>query len=265
MVASLPLRGSGILVTREAKNAEGMADTIKKYGGIPHIVPLISFRPYKDDIESTYLEKLKSYEWIFFTSKNGVHFFFEKLKKHRLTLNGSGTKFAAVGEKTCKALNSYGIQADFVPKFYSAADFSEEFLEKVTETGPILLSKGNLARDTIAVRLRGTGITIDEWVTYETFFPKDHEKNLITLLENRELAAITFTSPSTVRSFMKIVRENHLEYSLDGLITACIGPVTKEAADQNGLAVQVVPIKYTVEEMIEELAGYFALKKKREE
>ncbi|TYS19652.1 uroporphyrinogen-III synthase [Rossellomorea vietnamensis] len=265
MDSSLPLRGMDILVTREAKNAEGMADTIRKFGGIPHIVPLISFRPHKDEMESTYLKKLKSYEWIFFTSKNGVHFFFEKLKNHFITLNGSETKFAAVGEKTCKALNSYGIQADFVPKFYSAADFSGEFLEKVTETGPILLSKGNLAKDTIAVRLRETGITIDEWITYETFFPKDHEKKLIGLLENRALAAITFTSPSTVKSFMKIVRENLLEHTLDSLITACIGPVTKEAADQNGLAVQVIPEKYTVEEMIEGLAGYFALKKKREE
>lgn len=258
MVSSFPLRGMDILVTREAKAAEVMGDTIKKYGGIPHIVPLISFRPYKDAMEITYLDKLKSYEWIFFTSKNGVHFFFKQLKNHRLTLDGSGTKFAAVGEKTCKALNSYGIQADFVPKFYSAADFSEEFLKKVKVSGPILLSKGNLARDTIAVRLRETGIPIDEWITYETFFPKDHEKKLIALLENRTLAAITFTSPSTVRSFMKIVRENLLEDTLDGLITACIGPVTKEAADQNGLAVQVVPQKYTVEEMIEELAGYFA-------
>ncbi|WP_113930189.1 uroporphyrinogen-III synthase [Bacillus sp. P14.5] len=265
MDPSLPLRGREILVTREAKAADIMADTIRKYGGIPQIVPLISFRPFEDEMESTYVDKLKSYDWIFFTSKNGVHFFFDRLKEHHLTLAGSRTKFAAVGEKTCDALKEYGIQADFVPELYSAVNFSEEFLEQVSEVGKVLLSKGNLAKDTIAVRFKEKGITIDEWITYETFFPKDHVRKLITLLQDRELAAITFTSPSTVKRFMKIVREHHLEYALEGLTAACIGPVTKEAADQYGLAVQIVPEKYTVEEMIEGLAGYFTLKDKREE
>ncbi|MGM0844052.1 MAG: uroporphyrinogen-III synthase [Bacillota bacterium] len=266
MNSSLPLAGREILVTREAKAADKMGDIIMKYGGIPRIIPLISFRPYQDEKERTYLEKLKSYEWIFFTSKNGVHFFFEKLKKHRLTLEGTSTKFAVVGEKTSQALQEYGITAEFVPQYYSAVDFSKEFLETVTEAGPVLLSKGNLAKDTIAVRFRERGISIDEWITYETYFPRDSEKRLITLLQERQLAAITFTSPSTVKRFMKVIRDHHLDFILEDLVAACIGPVTKEAADHFGLTVQVVPENYTVEDMIEDLAGYFDfLKKKREE
>jgi uroporphyrinogen-III synthase len=257
MNSSLPLAGREILVTRERITAEGMADIIKQFGGIPRIVPLISFKPFQDENESTYLERLKSYEWIFFTSKNGVHFFFQKLKEHCLSLEGSGIKFAAVGEKTRKAMESCGIQADFVPQLYTGSDFAKEFLQRFPDPGHVLLSKGNLARDTISSYFLERSQPIDEWITYETTFPKDSEERLITLLQLRELSAVTFTSPSTIRRFMKIVKEHHLRDLLNGLSVACIGPVTKEAADSYGLAVQVVPERYTVEDMIQELANHF--------
>lgn len=266
MDSSLPLSGREILVTREEKAAKGIADVIEQYGGIPHIVPLISFRPYKDEKESTYLEKLKSYDWIFFTSKNGVHFFFQKLKEHNLSLAGSTTKFAAVGEKTCRALKSHGIQVDFVPKLYSGFDFAKEFVHSFPQAGRVLLSKGNLAKDTISSYFTERSMPIDEWITYETFFPDDSEKRLSSLLQEKKLSAVTFTSPSTVRGFMKIVNDNGLHEAMSGLAVVCIGPVTREAACKYGLTVQVVPERYTVEDMIDDLANYFiSLKENREE
>ncbi|WP_421380253.1 uroporphyrinogen-III synthase [Bacillus salacetis] len=257
MNPSLPLAGREILVTREKKAAKGMADIIRQYGGIPRIVPLISFKPFQDKNERTYLDKLKSYEWIFFTSKNGVHFFFQKLAELNISLDGSGIKFAAVGEKTQRALEVRGIQVDFVPLYYTGLDFAKEFLDQFPDAGHVLLSKGNLARDTISSYFLERNKLIDEWITYETTFPADSADRLIASLKERALSALTFTSPSTIRRFMKVVNDHHLHDFLSGLAIVCIGPVTKEAAESCGLAVQVAPERYTVEEMIQGLAQYY--------
>lgn len=261
MKSSLPLSGREILVTREAKAAEGMADIIRDRGGIPRVVPLIAFRPFKDPEELTYLENLSSYEWIFFTSKNGVNFFFEKLKEYNISLEDYSGKFAAVGRKTCLTLESFGLQADFVPENFTAADFAEEFLEKINTASSVLISKGNLAKDTISAFLFDRDIACDEWITYETYFPIDHETRLIKLLKKKELTALTFTSSSTIKRFMKIVMDNHLLESVKELTVACIGPVTKKTAEGYGLTVDVMPVRYTVEDMIENLSEYFASQK----
>jgi uroporphyrinogen-III synthase len=257
MNSSLPLAGREILVTREKQAAQEIADIIRQYGGIPHIVPLISFKPFLDHKESTYIERLKSYDWIIFTSKNGVRFFFQKLEEYNLSLQGFGTRFGAVGEKTHKEMKRYGIHADFIPQLYTGADFAREFLQEFPDAGHVLLSKGNLARDTISSYFLKKNKSIDEWITYETVFPKESEKKLIMLLQQNKLSAVTFTSPSTIRRFMKIINDYDLQDLLNGLSIVCIGPVTKEAADQYGLTVQVVPEKYTVEDMIEDLAQYY--------
>jgi uroporphyrinogen-III synthase len=256
MKSSLPLSGRDILVTREEKAAEGMADKIRQYGGIPHIVPLIAFRANKDRNEHTYLKKLTSYEWIFFTSKNGVTFFFEKLKEKNISIGGSKLKFAAVGKKTCQTLESFGIKADFVPKTYTGADFAEEFAEVMKDVHCVLLSKGNLAKDTISAHFKEKNISCDEWITYETYFPQDSSDRLVAFLRQSESAILTFTSPSTVRRFMSIISDNGLLDMVKRFTVACIGPVTTKAAEQYGLTVEVVPERFTVEDMIENLSQY---------
>lgn len=257
MTSSLPLSGRGILVTREEKAAAGMADLIKQQGGFPHVIPLIAFRPFEDRNEHTYLERLTSYDWVIFTSKNGVHFFFEKLKEKNISLKDSKLKFAAVGKKTCLSLESYNIAVDFVPSSFTAVDFAEEFIQKDHLVSKVLISKGSLASNTISAYLVKRQIQCDEWITYETYFPKGNTDKLITLLQERGLDALTFTSPSTIKRFMAIISEHHLSASLKGLTVVCIGPVTKEAAEQHGLMVGVVPDKYTVEDMIENLGRYY--------
>jgi uroporphyrinogen-III synthase len=257
MISSLPLKGREILVTREEKAAKGMADIIRQYGGVPHIIPLISFRPFQDKNERTYLERLKSYDWIFFTSKNGVRFFFHQLEEHNLSLKKSRIRFAAVGEKTCRELERHGVEVDFIPDFYTGADFAEEFIQKFPEAGPVLLSKGNLARDTIASFFHKRNKMLDEWITYETCFPKESEKSLAALLQEKKVSAATFTSPSTVKRFVKIVNDHRLEEAVKGLTVACIGPVTEQTAVRNGMTVQAVPERYTVEDMVEKLAIHY--------
>ncbi|WP_456273854.1 uroporphyrinogen-III synthase [Bacillus sp. AK031] len=256
MQSSLPLSGRDILVTREEKAAEGMADKIRQYGGIPHIVPLIAFRPHTDQNEHTYLERLTSYEWIFFTSKNGVIFFFEKLKEKNISIEGSRLKFAAVGKKTCETLESFGVKADFVPKTYTGADFAEEFADVMNNVSSVLISKGNLAKATISAYFKEKNIHCDEWITYETYFPQDSSERLAAFLTARKSVILTFTSPSTVRRFMNIITNNGLLEKVKKLTVACIGPVTMKAAEQYGLTVEVVPEKFTVEDMIDQLSDY---------
>jgi uroporphyrinogen-III synthase len=261
MDSSLPLSGRDILVTREEKAAEQMAEKIRQYGGTPHIVPLIAFRANNDRNEHTYIEKLTSYEWIFFTSKNGVTFFFEKLKEKNISIHCCNLKFAAVGKKTCQTLEGYGVKADFVPQTYTGADFAEEFADVMTNVRRVLISKGNLAKDTISSLFKDKNICCDEWVTYETYFPQDSSDRLAAFLTERESAILTFTSPSTVKRFMNIITGKGLLKKVENLTIACIGPVTMKAAEQLGLTVKVVPERFTVDDMIDHLSHYVVSKK----
>lgn len=85
MGGSLPLAGKQILITRGQKQAAGFAAEIEQLGGIPHVVPLIAFQPVHDQREEEFLRMLEMFDWVIFTSKNGVDFFFKFCRKEPLT------------------------------------------------------------------------------------------------------------------------------------------------------------------------------------
>ncbi|KKB35108.1 uroporphyrinogen-III synthase [Bacillus thermotolerans] len=251
-----PLFGKSILVTRPKGQAASFVDRIEAVGGTVHLVPLIAFRSFEDDRKAERLKQLHTYDWIVLTSKNGVDFFFDHLERAGIEWKEIRSRFAVIGPKTEAALKKYGFKAEYIPDKFSADQFVKEISAGRFKTQRVLIPKGNLARAVIAKALREAGMTAEEWIVYETFFPEREKERLIRLLQREKLDVITFTSPSSVRHFMEtvqLVSDGSISHSL----IACIGPVTKQEAEKLGLRIDICPEVYTTDALVEEMIRYY--------
>lgn len=256
MTSGEPLSGKHVLVTRPRGQAAAFINKIEAAGGAVHFAPLLAFRSFSDEREAERLRQLPTYDWIILTSKNGVDFFFQRLERRGINRAEIKARFAAIGTKTAVVLKSYGFEVAYIPEKFSADHFAKEISKGSFEAKKVLIPKGNLARTAIADALRKKGMTADEWIVYETYFPEEEKEQLIDLLQSKKTDVITFTSPSSVRHFMEAAEKAGI-HTFDHSIVACIGPVTKQEADRFGLQTQICPDVYTSESLAEAIARYF--------
>jgi uroporphyrinogen-III synthase len=248
-----PLEQVKVLITRGNEGASETGSLIENEGGVAILVPLLHFQSHEDPLEKTLHTAIHTYDWIIFTSKNGVKFFLEALERRSIPLTSYKGKFAAVGSKTEQYCYKYGIPVSFVPENFTGDDFAVEFISQVKPTGQVLIPKGNLARNVIASALASSGVTCQEWVVYETVLPAESIEELKGIIEKEQVDIITFTSSSTVHHFMKVIHEYSLYDHIRDTPIACIGPITKNTAEQYGLHVKICPSVYTVNEMVNEM------------
>ncbi len=253
-----PLKGQHVLITRGGEQGAKFCMDVASAGGIPHMIPLIDFRKFTDPNQTYYLHHLSEYDWIIFTSKNGVYYFFEQVKNHLddIRILGQSIQFAVVGEKTKEALDRYHINSCFMPHIFTAEDFVQEFFQTGYSAKKVLIPKGNLAKQTIAEGFRSRGIPADEWIIYETFYPAVQSDQLQKLLKEDILDVATFTSPSTFNHFMKIVKPP-LTQHIRRLTFAAIGTVTKRVIENEGYHVQICPEKFTMDDLFQEISDYY--------
>ncbi|MGG7619714.1 uroporphyrinogen-III synthase [Bacillus coreaensis] len=245
------LNGMKVLVPRGKKHAKPFSDLVKKYGGIPVEIPLISFRPVASDNLAIFLrKKLHKYDWIIFTSNVTVETFFS------FDINPTvleHIQIAAIGEKTEEALVRKGVTVAFKPKEYVAEAFVEEFSPRINARTNVLIPKGNLARELISTTLEKKGAHVDELVIYETFFPDSSRDALVKALTEKKIDIISFTSPSTVDHFMAVVKEMNILSTIDHCLFMCIGPITFQRANALGLRVDAMPDTYTIDHMLQSM------------
>jgi uroporphyrinogen-III synthase len=253
MKEHLPLLGKSILVPRGKKEAKAFSSLVRKYGGVPMEIPLLSFRPIVPAKEmKEIMDNINTYDWIVFTSNVTVETFLA-------IANNSYDMFpkiAVIGNRTELVLTSKGYKVDFVPDEYVAEGFVREFLPLVQKGMKVLIPKGNLARDYIAESLTAAGAHVDELIVYETYLPEESKSQLKDAISEKQIDILTFTSPSTVDHFMEVINENGLQQFLDDCLISCIGPITKERIESVGLRVHVIPETYTVEDMLKKIITY---------
>ncbi|MCA0969911.1 uroporphyrinogen-III synthase [Halobacillus litoralis] len=254
----LPLSGKTILVTRGESQAGPLIQAIEEKGGEAILTPLISFKA-KDTYENQQiLNKLHDYSWVFFTSSNGVKFFFSLLEKRGGSIHDN-LRFAVVGKKTAKTLKSFGYKADFTPSSYKASAMGPEFFHTFQEPSPILYVRGNRSRDELIAMFHKQQVFFQTMTAYDTLLLKDQQQDIDQLLKNGQLDALTFTSPSTVEAFSKVATLN------EALILPCfcIGPTTAEQAESVGFRHIHTPETFTVEHLVERISQYFREKGER--
>ncbi|WP_066257963.1 uroporphyrinogen-III synthase [Neobacillus drentensis] len=255
MIQSLPLLEKRVLIPRGEHQAKSFSQLVERYGGIPIEIPLIAFRPIeKNQHLNEALLALDTYDWIIFTSNVTVETFFSFLKKEGV--GDAFPKIAVIGKKTGEVLTDMGLSPQFVPSAYVAETFVEEFIPLIGKGTRVLVPKGNLAREYIAISLTKAGAHVDEVVIYETYMPDESRIKLARMLADQQLDILTFTSPSTVDHFMAVVKEYRLDAHLKNCIIGCIGPVTEKKLRAYGLTVHASPEEYTVKEMINSTIAY---------
>lgn len=241
----MDLANKQILVTREATQAVEFNQMIETASGKVLSAPLLKINPMKFKHIN-----LNDYNWIFFTSANGVECFLKQMSDKTFLKT---IKIAAVGHKTENALKKYNVTADFIPTVYNADKMSKEFLEKYPLANHILLIRGNLSRDVLPNYFSKKQLDFKNLVVYETIVNKQIKSKLNYIFETEKIDYITFMSPSTIRSFLELLDDTHHLEALETQVI-CIGTTTERIALEHGFKHVSIPNHFTADSMLEKIA-----------
>jgi len=249
------LAGVRILITRPKRENQTLARKLRAHGAVTFELPTIEVVPPADTrLLDAAIGELPKYDWIIFTSVQGVRFFHERMNAlGQPTESLYGSKIAAIGPATARELKKLGKKPDFVPA---------EFLSKQIARGlgsvegkRILLPRADIASKELPGLLKNQGAVVEEVVGYRTIVPTDLSGDRLQSILNQGVDVVTFTSPSTVRNLAKIAGAESLEGLLKDVKIACIGPVTAEAARELGIHVDIVARNHTVDDLVEAIVN----------
>jgi uroporphyrinogen III methyltransferase/synthase len=258
----LPLFGKKILVTRAREQASDLSERVRDLGGIPIEFPTIEVIPPESWADADHCAaQMAVYDWVIFTSANGVKFFLERIfALGRDIRDLKGPRICAIGPKTAEALDALKVKVDFVPSEYRAESIFEGLKKEDLKGKRLLIPRAKLARDVLPQELRKTGASVDVAEVYQTVRPAGNAEKVKRLLRNKSISAITFTSSSTVSNFVDLVGINEVRDLMGGVAIASIGPITAERARTLGIKTTVMPEEFTIPALVEALAEYFRRK-----
>lgn len=250
-----PLFGRRVVVTRSRAQAGELVRALGELGAEPIEFPTLRVVDAPDPAAlRAAARSVDRYNWVIFTSANGVARFWAALRKVGRDARAFGrSRVAAIGPGTAAALAARGLQADLVPDEYVA----EAVLEALSRAGPwegcrALLPRALGARDVLPRGLERLGARVDEVAAYATEPDRGDVERLQKELHAGRVDAITFTASSTVRNFVAAVGPE-----VDGATVAAIGPVTAETARQLGLPVHVEAEEHTIPGLVRALRNHF--------
>ena len=248
-----PLFGQRILVTRTRQQASALSTRLRALGAEAIELPTIHIAPPGDWAPlDRAIAGLGNYDWIVFTSVNGVSAFWERLDRAGLDARALHVvRVAAIGPATAAGLQARGLRADYVPGEYVAEAVAAGLGD--VRGLRVLLPRADIARPALAGLLRGGGAEVDEVTAYCTLQPESGAGELRDLLAGVTVA--TFTSSSTVRNLAAMARVAGLDLprALARATIACIGPITAGTARDLGLSVHIVAEEYTIDGLVEAL------------
>ncbi len=256
---TLPLLGKRIGITRPREQAAALAERLEALGARVSLLAAISIAPLEDFSElDAAIERLGGYDWIIFTSVNGVRAFAERLAATGHTWSDRRlARVAAIGPATAQALRNQGVTVDLTPDEYVAEGILEAL--NMVAGQRILLARADIARRSLADGLRIRGADVDEVAAYRTI-PEPVAPDLLqrTLVDDH-LDALTFTSSSTVRGLMQGLEAMGLNprAALDGVALAAIGPITAATLREYAVTPALVAEEYTIPGLTDALVAYF--------
>ncbi|HEX4785940.1 MAG TPA: uroporphyrinogen-III synthase [Candidatus Sulfotelmatobacter sp.] len=269
-----PLSGIRVLVGRARHQAGALSSELRARGATVIEIPFIEIRKPKSfgPLDAA-LKNLDAYDWLIFTSVNGVEAMWERLQRIReghglsdavrrsqSTAADEVLRIAAIGPATRKAIEQRGGNVDVIPKEYVAESVVRSLKKKV-KGKRVLLVRAKVARDVIPRELRRAGAKVDVVEAYETVVPQSSRARLRAALRNskRRPHVVTFTSSSTVRNFVQLLGVNRSaqrqQSMLDGIRMASIGPVTSSTLRELGLPVDIAAKKFTIPGLVQAIVS----------
>ena len=276
-----PLLGRRVVVTRSRAQASELSSRLRELGAEVLEFPTIEqVEPQSYEGLDAALGRLDSYDWVVFTSANGVAPFFDRLAasaegRPRDARALRSCRVAAIGPATAQALRSHGIEPDVVPDRYVA----EAVFERLSAAGDlrgtrVLIPRAQVARETLPEMLRAAGASVDVVTAYRTQVPADagaRAGRLAEMLEAREVDAVTFTSSSTARNLASNLgggaatppgqgqspTEAARLLARSGAKLFAIGPVTSKTLLDLGMPSPVEARTYTIPGLVDAIVGEF--------
>ncbi|MDF2723691.1 MAG: HemD protein [Paenibacillus sp.] len=257
-----PLFGKRVMVTRAREQASGLVRLIEENGGEAIEFPVIAIQPPQRQEAVRAVDEalavLEQYDWLLFTSANGVEYTFRRMAEQRIDIRLlHRAKIAAVGPKTQEALLGKGIVADLVPNDSFQAETLLELLKQFVQPGErLLFSRGDKARPVLAEGLRQFGAKVTEIDAYENVLALNGGEEALAMLREGSIHTVSFTSSSTVTNLLEALRrlgETDPVTLLNAIDLVAIGPVTAETAAKAGLNVRTAE-EATVESLVAAIA-----------
>jgi len=240
-IESKPLFGKKIMITRPEEQMSDIKKLLNDAGAEVIKFPLIKIMPphryrFVDDA----VKNLKNYDWIIFTSVNGAKYFFRRFFKYFNDIREFGrTKICAIGSTTERIIKDYNLDVEFRPEKYTSEALVKKFSEMKRLKGKkVLLPRANIAGEYLAEELKKLGAIVDEIATYRTVELREYNPEYIEMLKNDKIDLITFTSTSTVKSFVNMAKKNNMLDIIPGLKTVSIGPETTKTARKYGFNIE---------------------------
>ena len=261
-----PLAGRTIIITRAAAQAAEFAAELECYGARVVACPVIeivapeSYEPLDEAIDNLY-----GYDWLVFTSVNGVDYFLRRLTRRGLDLSElDELRVCAIGDATAERLTEAHVHTDVVPNEFKAEGVFASLVsylggrEKLSGLN-FLIPRAAVARDYLPRELEKAGARVDVVAAYRTVPPKTVDRARIeAMIAGGGVDCITFTSSSTVTNFARLFDTTDLSKLLAGVRVACIGDITARTASQYGLRTDIQPQAYTTADLARAIAAYYS-------
>jgi len=252
----LPLFGRRIVNTRPKGQADALSSRLKALGAEVIEMPTIEIQAAADygPLDRA-LSELASYDWLIFTSANGVRCFVERLDASATDLRALRAKICAIGPATRTAIEALHLKVDLMGREYVAEGLLAAFSAFDLTGRRVLLPRAAVARDLVPVELARRGAQVDVVDAYRTVLPESARAQAAQVFGGgRKPACITFTSSSTVQNFVAMAGAE----ALAGVKVASIGPVTTATAQRLGIAVDTEARTFTVDGLVESVLGLYS-------
>ena len=253
---SKPLLGKTIAITRARAQASSLAQQLGQLGAEVIEFPTIKIEPpINTEPMEVAIVDINNYDWIVFTSVNGVDSFFNTLFDLGLDMRRlSSQKFCAIGPATSERLKTFGINADLMPEKFVAESIADAFIAKGGLEGKkVLMPRADIARHTLVELLEAMDAEVTNIEAYRTVPDMGNKEQLMQMLEEDKLDWITFSSSSTVRNFFDVIEPEMLKGKKVRI--ASIGPVTSKTIEEYGISNFAEADVYTLDGVIDIIRG----------
>lgn len=225
------LSGKRILVTGSRNMADSLEKEFEQYGGETIAISLVETIPDYSDCDDIF-NNLEKYSWFIFTSANGVNIFFDRLRNLRVDIRKlANARFAVVGTSTKKALEKYGLYADFIPSKFTSKILAEELSKELTDKDKILIVRGKQGKNFIEDKFSEMSVEFDKICIYETIQDERRADEVKRICPDVDYIVVTSGSGAIALRDMAGCEHDNI---------VAIGPVTKRDCEEAGLRVKLV-------------------------
>ncbi|MFM8551460.1 MAG: uroporphyrinogen-III synthase, partial [Nitrospiraceae bacterium] len=256
-----PLFGKRILVTRAKEQAGELTQLLRAYGADPVECPTIQIvSPDSWEELDGAVARLAQFQWLLFTSVNGIRPFMERLSGQGLDSRAlSGIRIGCIGPRTAQELARYGLRADLIPSTFQAEGLVEALQASGVSGKRVLIPRAAVARELLPEQLRALGAEVSVVTAYQTVSPPADRAWLKELLRQGAIHTITFASSSTVRNFSQFFDSRQEMQSLTaGTAVACIGPITAQTAADMGIPATITADANTIPALVQAILKHSA-------